>query len=81
MTKIRKDCCSIADHLVTGVNVNSAIARSEQHELMRITKEIDDELRINGKRLLLCCGHGAVSVLDDGGMMIPACEPIHYAAK
>ncbi|HJJ96598.1 MAG TPA: MBL fold metallo-hydrolase, partial [Methanocorpusculum sp.] len=81
MTKVRKDYCSIADYLVTSVNVNSEIARTEHHELMRIAKEIDAELREKGKRLLLCCGHGAVSMLDDAGNMISACEPAHYAAQ
>ncbi|MCZ0861533.1 MBL fold metallo-hydrolase [Methanocorpusculum sp. MG] len=81
MTKVRKNYCSIADYLVTSVNVNSDIARIERHELMRIAKEIDAELKEKGKRLLLCCGHGAVSMLDDTGNMISACEPIHYTAQ
>ena len=81
MTKIRKEYCSIADYLVTSVNVNSEIARTERHELMRIAKEIDAGLKEKGKQLLLCCGHGAVSRLDDSGNMITASEPVHYAAK
>ncbi|HJK08150.1 MAG TPA: MBL fold metallo-hydrolase [Methanocorpusculum sp.] len=81
MTKARKDYCSIADYLVTSVNVNSAVARTERQELMRIAKEIDADLKEKGKRLLLCCGHGAISMLDDAGNMVSACEPIHYTAQ
>ncbi|MDU9376775.1 hypothetical protein McpSp1_14020 [Methanocorpusculaceae archaeon Sp1] len=80
MTKERRDYCSIADYLVTSVNVNSTIARTERHELMRIAKELDDELKRKGKKLLICCGHGAVSMLDDTGNMIAAGEIQHYAA-
>ena len=48
---------------------------------MRIAKEIDADLKKKGKRLLLCCGHGAISRLDDAENMVPACEPIHYTAQ
>jgi glyoxylase-like metal-dependent hydrolase (beta-lactamase superfamily II) len=81
ITETRKYYCSLADYLITSVNINSDVARIERHQLMRIAKEIDTELRGKGDRLLLCCGHGAVSMLDDAGNMISACEPVHYSAR
>lgn len=81
MTKERKDYCSIADYLVTSVNVNSAVARTERHELMRIAKELNEQLSRSGKKLLIACGHGAVSILDDAGALTSATALHHYAAS
>lgn len=81
MTKARRDYCSIADYLVTSVNVNSTIARTERHELMRIARELNEELRRSGKKLRIACGHGAVSLLTDAGTLTSAGEHHHYAAS
>ncbi|MDO9522320.1 MAG: MBL fold metallo-hydrolase [Methanocorpusculum sp.] len=80
LTKARADYSSIADSMIGSVNVNSDIARTERRELMRITKELDDELKKSGRRLLICCGHGAVSILDEKGMLSPYSEPLYYSA-
>ena len=66
--------------MIGSVNVNRDIARTERRELMRITKELDDELKKSGRRLLICCGHGAVSILDEKGMLSPYSEPLYYSA-
>jgi glyoxylase-like metal-dependent hydrolase (beta-lactamase superfamily II) len=57
---------SIADFLVTSVNVDSDIARQERRELMKLAEEIDGEMKGIGRRCLICGGHGAVSTLEDG---------------
>ena len=80
LTKERADYSSIADAMIGSVNVNSDIARTERKELMRICREIDGELKKDGRRLLICCGHGAVSILDEKGMLSPYSEPLHYSA-
>ncbi|HJJ29519.1 MAG TPA: MBL fold metallo-hydrolase [Methanocorpusculum sp.] len=81
LTKERADYSSIADSMIGSVNVNSDIARIERRELMRIAKELDSELKLTGRRLLICCGHGAVSILDKDGMLAPYSEPLYYSAK
>lgn len=80
LTKERADYSSIADSMIGSVNVNSETARIERRELMRIAKELDSELKRTGRRLLICCGHGAVSILDENGMLSPYSEPLYYAA-
>lgn len=80
LSKARADYSSIADSMIGSVNVNSETARIERRELMRITKELDDELKKSGRRLLICCGHGAVSILDEKGMLAPYSEPLYYSA-
>ena len=81
LTKARADYSSIADSMIGSVNVNSETARIERRELMRISKELDDELKKSGRRLLICCGHGAVSILNENGMLSPYSEPLGYPQK
>ena len=81
LTKARADYSSIADSMIGSVNVNSEVARTERRELMRISKELDDELKKSGRRLLICCGHGAVSILNEKGMLSPYSEPFSYSPK
>lgn len=81
LTKERANYSSIADSMIGSVNVNSETARTERRELMRIAKEMDDNLKKSGRRLLICCGHGAVSILDEKGMLSPYSEPWYYSAK
>ncbi len=80
LSKARADYSSIADSMIGSVNVNSETARIERRELMRIAKEFDEEQKAAGKRLLICCGHGAVSILDEKGMLSPYSEPLYYSA-
>lgn len=72
---------SIPDYLITTVNINSEIGRYERTELMKLAGELDAELRKKGKRLRLCCGHGAVSVLDEAGRLSVSDPVIHYSRR
>ncbi|MDO5843859.1 MAG: MBL fold metallo-hydrolase [Methanocorpusculum sp.] len=80
LSKERANYSSIADSMIGSVNVDSSIARTERQELMKISKELDDELKKSGRRLLIACGHGSVSILSDEGKLIPASESKHYSA-
>lgn len=78
LSKARADYSSIADSMIGSVNVNSEIARTERIELTNIAKELDDNLKKSGRRLLIACGHGSVSVLGDDGKLTAAAETEHY---
>lgn len=62
----RKRYNSLADFLVTSVNVDSDCARRERKALLELVRETDEELAPRGRRCLVACGHGAISVLSDG---------------
>lgn len=81
LSKERADYCSIADSMIGSVNVDSDIARKERKELIRLASELNAELKKNGKKLYICCGHGSISVLDDGGNLVPASDEIHYSLQ
>jgi len=81
LSKERADYCSIADIMVGSVNVDSEIARKERKELVNLAPGLNKELKEKGKRLYICCGHGAISVLDDKGNLVPACDTIRYSAQ
>ena len=69
LTKERADYSSLAAFLVTSVNVDSALARKEREALLELVKETDEELmKMNGK-CLICGGHGAISVLENGKLV------------
>lgn len=57
---------SLADFLVTSVNVDSDLARTERRALFEMIASLDEELAASGRRCLVACGHGAISVLSDG---------------
>ena len=78
LSKERADYCSIADSMIGSVNVDSDIARRERKELIRLAPELDAELKTKGKKLYICCGHGAISILGNNGNLVPASEEIHY---
>jgi len=76
----RKRYNSLADFLVTSVNVDSDCARRERRALIELIRDLDEELAPTGRRCLVACGHGAVSVLKDG--KLEAVGPVeHYRAK
>ena len=56
-TPEREQFSSLADILMTSVNVNSELARKERKALTDLAAEIDASLRSEGRRLLICCGH------------------------
>ncbi|MFA7199749.1 MAG: MBL fold metallo-hydrolase, partial [Methanoculleus sp.] len=62
----RKRYNSLADQLVTSVNVDSDRARQERKALLELIRETDEELAPRGRRCLVACGHGAVSILNEG---------------
>jgi hypothetical protein len=54
---------------MTSVNVDSKLAREELNALHSLISEIDERLTGKGKKCLICCGHGSVSVLEDGKLI------------
>ncbi len=65
---------------MTSVNVDSKLAREERNALHSLISEIDVRLTGKGKKCLICCGHGSISVLEDG-TLIEYTEPERYTAK
>jgi glyoxylase-like metal-dependent hydrolase (beta-lactamase superfamily II)/uncharacterized protein with ACT and thioredoxin-like domain len=59
----------LADYLMTSVNVDSKLAREERQALLSLISEIDEKLAEKGKKCLICCGHGSISVLEDGKLV------------
>ncbi|MDD2472402.1 MBL fold metallo-hydrolase [uncultured Methanoculleus sp.] len=62
----RKRYNSLADFLVTSVNVDSECARRERKALLELIQKQNEIFAPYGRRCLVACGHGAVSVLNDG---------------
>jgi glyoxylase-like metal-dependent hydrolase (beta-lactamase superfamily II) len=80
LTKERADYSSLAAFLVTSVNVNSELAKQERTTLLALAEETDRALAGTGRRCLICGGHGAVSVLENG-KLTPLGDIEHYVAK
>ena len=74
-TDERKRYNSIADFLVTSVNVDSSLAREERKGILEIVKDYEEE---SGEKCLICGGHGAVSVINSEGKLESFIEPEHY---
>ena len=66
LTKERADYSSLAAFLVTSVNVDSDLAKKERKALLDLALETDANLVAEGRRCLICGGHGAVSVPEGG---------------
>jgi glyoxylase-like metal-dependent hydrolase (beta-lactamase superfamily II)/ACT domain-containing protein len=66
LTKERANYSSLAAFLVTSVNVDSDLAKKERKALLDLALETDANLVAEGRRCLVCGGHGAVSVLEGG---------------
>ena len=79
ITKPRRVFGAVPNYLITSANINSKLAAEERKALVSAAKELDTELKQQGKRLRLCCGHGAVSVFDETGNMAVADPVMHYA--
>ena len=69
LTKERADYSSLAAFLVTSVNVDSDRAKQERIALVALADETDRALASTGRRCLICGGHGAVSVLENGKLV------------
>ncbi|WP_292387885.1 MBL fold metallo-hydrolase [Methanosarcina sp. UBA5] len=59
----------LADYLMTSVNVDSKLARKERQALLSLISDIDEQLAGKNKKCLICCGHGSISVLDNGKLV------------
>jgi len=59
----------LADYLMTSVNVDSKLAREERNSLLSLIMDLDVKLAEKGKKCLICCGHGSVSVLKEGKLV------------
>lgn len=86
-TPDRERFATLAKNLMTTVNVDSELANKERKALMEIAARVDEDLRKNGRRLLVCGGHGAVSRLE-GTKLVPEGpveryrgNPDHYPVK
>jgi len=66
MTKERAEYSSLAAFLIGSVNVDSDHAKEERTALLALAAETDAAIKESGRQCLICCGHGAVSVLKDG---------------
>ncbi len=55
---------ALADFLVTSVNVDSDRARMERRALLELVGSRDASLRHSERPCIICCGHGAVSILE-----------------
>ena len=71
----------LADYLMTSVNVDSKLAREERNALLSLISEIDGELAKKGKKCLVCCGHGSISVLENGKLVEYANSERYIAGK
>ncbi|MGB8890837.1 MAG: MBL fold metallo-hydrolase [Methanoregula sp.] len=71
---------SLADFLVTSVNVDSDLARKERKALLELAAETDQQLKTRQKRCRICGGHGAVSVLENA-KLVPYGDSIQYKAS
>ncbi len=68
LTEERKDFATLAKNLMTSVNVDSAKASQERKALLRLI-EMEESARTDGRKCLVCGGHGAISVLVDGKLV------------
>jgi glyoxylase-like metal-dependent hydrolase (beta-lactamase superfamily II)/uncharacterized protein with ACT and thioredoxin-like domain len=70
----------LADYLMTSVNVDSGLAKEERKVLLSFIQELDSELVKKGRRCLVCCGHGSISVLENG-KLVEHSSPERYLAR
>ncbi len=73
----RSDYNGFAVYLVTTVNVDPELVKSERRALLDLARSLDRELQEEGRRLLICCGHGPVSYLE-GSDLVPAAPSEPY---
>jgi glyoxylase-like metal-dependent hydrolase (beta-lactamase superfamily II) len=77
LTRERRAYNNLAVNLVTSVNVDSGTAARERSALLALAEETDRRLAPEKKRCLICGGHGAVSVWEEGKLR-PWGEVRHY---
>jgi glyoxylase-like metal-dependent hydrolase (beta-lactamase superfamily II) len=64
LTPDRRAFNSLAVNLITSVNVDRDLVRKERAGLLALASAWDGEAQKEGRRCLICGGHGPVSVLD-----------------
>lgn len=79
LTIHRKEYNLLAKNLMTTVNVDTKRARQERNALFKLAFDLDEELLKEGKKCLICGGHGAVSVFNGDKMEIKG-EVDHYVS-
>lgn len=79
LTEERKDFATLAKNLMTSVNVDSAKASKERKALLKLIEK-EESARTDGRKCLVCGGHGAVSVLQ-GGRLVPGSSTTRYVAE
>jgi len=65
-----EEFATLAKNLMTTVNVDSERARLERRALLEIGNELDLRAKGEGRRLLVCCGHGTVSTIEKNGLQV-----------
>jgi glyoxylase-like metal-dependent hydrolase (beta-lactamase superfamily II) len=68
---------TLAVILVTSVNVDSDIARTERHNLIALARETTGLFAGGRTECLVCCGHGPVSILQEKEL-VPFGTVEHY---
>ncbi|PKL57664.1 MAG: MBL fold hydrolase, partial [Methanomicrobiales archaeon HGW-Methanomicrobiales-5] len=81
LSQERADYSSLAAFLVTSVNVDSQSAKKERLGLFELAQETDAHLASSGRRCLICGGHGAVSTLENGKLVITGPVERYEAGK
>lgn len=71
----------LADYLMTSVNVDSSLAKEERNALLSLIMELDSELVEKGRKCLVCCGHGSVSVMENGKLVECSSSERYLARK
>ena len=61
---------TLAKLLLTTVNVDSETAKIERSALLTLAKSIDATMKKQGKRGLICSGHGAISTLNGDALEV-----------
>jgi glyoxylase-like metal-dependent hydrolase (beta-lactamase superfamily II) len=69
LTPERRSFNSLAVNLITSVNVDRDLARKERAGLLSLAASWDGEGARDGRRCLICGGHGPVSVLKDDSLI------------
>jgi glyoxylase-like metal-dependent hydrolase (beta-lactamase superfamily II) len=80
LTQERRAYNTLAVNLVTSVNVDSKIAAGERIALLSLAEETDRALAADGKRCLICGGHGAISIRE-GEKLHTWGEVRHYSPE
>ena len=74
----RRNYNSIADFLVTSVNVDSELARKERKSAVALALEHEAK---TGRKCLICGGHGTISKLNSEGKLETVGSVEHYTHK